>query len=70
MVHEVKGIVNEETDTVQMEFAENIVSIHDEEIQSAYVNKNSVTLHPVEVHYKRNVQDEENDEDLGCLFKL
>ena len=30
-------------------------------------NKPSVTLHPIVVLYKRNFQDENNEEDLGYL---
>ena len=67
MVHEIKDNLNEETCTVQMDFAENFVSTYGEEIQSAYYNKNSVTLHPIVVPYKRNVQDEDNEEAPGCL---
>ena len=37
MVHEIKGDLNEERCTVQMNFAENFVSINGEEIQSAYL---------------------------------
>ena len=33
MVHEIKDNLNEETCTVQMDFAENVVSTHGEEIR-------------------------------------
>ena len=52
---------------MQMDFAEHFASTHGEEIHPAYFNKNYVTLHPIVVHYKRNVQVEDNEEDLGCL---
>ena len=67
MVHGIKDNLNEETCTVQMDFADNFVSTHGEEIQSVYFNENSVTLHSVVVLYKRNIQDEDNAEDIGCL---
>ena len=67
MVREIKDNLNEETCTVQMDLAENFISTHGEEIQSAYINKTSVTMHPIVVLYKRNVQDEDNEEDIGCL---
>ena len=35
--------------------------------KSAYFNENSATLHRIVVHYKRNVQDVDNEEDLECL---
>ena len=47
MVHEIKDNLNEETYTGQMDFAEHFISTNGEEIQSAYFNKNSVTLHPI-----------------------
>ena len=67
MVHEIKGTLNEDTCTVQMDFAKHFVSTHGEEIQPAYFDENSVTLYPIVVHYKRNVQDEDNEEALECL---
>ena len=45
---------------------QNLLSSHHEEIQATYFYKNSVTLHPLVVYYKKNVQDEDYEEDLGC----
>ena len=70
VVHDIKGNLSEEMCTVQKEFAETFVSIHGEEIQSVYFNKRSVTLHPIVVYYERSVQDENNEENLGCLSNV
>ena len=42
---------------------------HNEETESSPLTstKTCVTQHPVVVHYKRNVQDEDNEEAPGCL---
>jgi len=55
---------------VIIDFAENFVSTHSEKSLLIFLhfNKNSATPHTVVVHYKRNVQDEEHEEDLGCLY--
>ena len=38
--------------TVQMDYAENYSCSYGEEIQSAYYNKEQITLHPMVVHYR------------------
>ena len=64
-MQQLKGNINEQTCTVLMDFAENFVSTYGEEIQSAYFNKNSVTLHPLVVHYT-NAGAENYDKELAC----
>lgn len=51
MVRFLKNHLNSESATIQMDFAENFLSSQAEEIQSAYFMKNSITLHPLVVHY-------------------
>ena len=58
VTHRVKGNLNDETCVVQIYFAENVVSTHGEEMQSSYFYKTFVTLHPIMMHYKSNVQED------------
>lgn len=46
-----KENLNEKSITIQMDFSENFVSAVNEEIQSFYFSRASVSLHPAVVHF-------------------
>lgn len=51
--------------TVQIDFAENYVCHFGEEVQSAYYSKEQVTVHPAVVHFKKTV--EQSDDQPGSV---
>ena len=53
-MRELKDNMKDEHCIIQMDFAENFSCVSADEVQSAYWNQGSVTLHPVVVYYKEN----------------
>ena len=53
-MRELKDNMKDEHCIIQMDFTENFSCVSADEVQSAYWNQGSVTLHPVVVYYKEN----------------